>query len=79
MRVSLLYPGIIGKGWASIGQGMDSGWISHGLAILSACAQRAGHEVDLLDLRAARLGAFAREVDHSAAAGRGRHHHERGL
>jgi len=61
MRVSLLYPGIIGKGWASIGQGMDSGWISHGLAILSACAKRAGHEVDLLDLRALRGWQHLRE------------------
>ena len=61
MRVSLLYPGIIGKGWASIGQGMDSGWISHGLAMLSACAKRAGHEVDLLDLRALRGWEHLRE------------------
>ncbi len=40
MRVSLVYPGIIGKGFNSIGQGMDSGWISHGLAILAACETR---------------------------------------
>jgi len=52
MRVSLVYPGIVGKGFDSIGQGMDSGWISHGLAILGACATRAGHEVNLIDLRA---------------------------
>ena len=52
MRVSLVYPGIIGKGFGSIGQGMDSGWISHGLAILGPCAQRAGHDVNLIDLRA---------------------------
>lgn len=52
MRVSLVYPGIVGKGFDSIGQGMDSGWISHGLAILAACAQEAGHEVNLIDLRA---------------------------
>jgi len=30
---------------------MDSGWISHGLAILSAVLKREGHQVDLLDLR----------------------------
>jgi len=54
MKVSLVYPGIIGKGFHSIGQGMDSGWISHGLAILSACAKEAGHEVNLIDLRALR-------------------------
>lgn len=52
MRVSLIYPGIVGKGFDSIGQGMDSGWISHGLAILAPCATRAGHEVNLIDLRA---------------------------
>ena len=52
MKVSLIYPGIIGKGFDSIGQGMDSGWISHGLAILAPCARLAGHEVNLIDLRA---------------------------
>ena len=52
MRVSLVYPGIGGKGFDSIGQGMDSGWIGHGLAILAACARDAGHEVNLIDLRA---------------------------
>jgi len=52
MKVSLVYPGIAGKGFDSIGQGMDSGWISHGLAILSACAKQASHEINLIDLRA---------------------------
>ncbi|NLV74901.1 MAG: B12-binding domain-containing radical SAM protein [Chloroflexi bacterium] len=52
MKVCLIYPGIVGKGFDSIGQGMDSGWISHGLAILSACAKKAGHNVSLIDLRA---------------------------
>ena len=52
MKVSLVYPGIVGKGFDSIGQGMDSGWISHGLAILGACAGEAGHDVNLIDLRA---------------------------
>ncbi len=52
MRVCLIYPGIVGKGFDSIGQGMDSGWISHGVAILSACAKAAGHDVSLIDLRA---------------------------
>ncbi len=51
MHVSLMYAGIAGKGFDSIGQGMDSGWISHGLAILSAVLKREGHQVDLLDLR----------------------------
>ena len=54
MKVALIYPGIGGKGFDSIGQGMDSGWISHGLAILAGCAQEAGHEVTLIDLRALR-------------------------
>ena len=39
MNVSLVYAGIAGKGFDSIGQGMDSGWISHGLAMLSAVLQ----------------------------------------
>ena len=52
MRVALIYPGIGGKGFDSIGLGMDSGWISHGLAILAACAREAGHQVSLIDLRA---------------------------
>ncbi|MBU1879830.1 MAG: B12-binding domain-containing radical SAM protein, partial [Chloroflexi bacterium] len=54
MQTTLIYAGITGKGFDSTGQGMDSGWISHGLAILSAVAQEAGHEVNLLDLRALR-------------------------
>jgi len=52
MRVTIVYPGIGGKGFDSIGQGMDSGWIAHGAAILTACARRAGHDADLIDLRA---------------------------
>jgi len=62
MRVSLVYPGIVGKGFDSIGQGMDSGWISHGLAILAACARRAGHEVNLIDLRALKSWEHLRQV-----------------
>ena len=54
MHVSLVYAGIAGKGFDSIGQGMDSGWISHGLAILSAVLKQQGHEVDLIDLRSLR-------------------------
>ena len=54
MKVTLVYPGIAGKGFDSLGQGMDSGWISHGLAILAPCARQTGAEVDLLDLRALR-------------------------
>jgi radical SAM superfamily enzyme YgiQ (UPF0313 family) len=54
LRVTLVCAGIAGKGFDSLGQGMDSGWISHGLAILSACVKARGFEVDLLDLRALR-------------------------
>ena len=54
MKTTLVYPGITGKGFNSLGQGMDSGWISHGLAILAACAKEKGFEIDLLDLRAMR-------------------------
>ncbi len=54
MKTTLIYPGITGKGFNSLGQGMDSGWISHGLAILAACAKEKGFAVDLIDLRALR-------------------------
>ncbi len=54
MRTTLVYPGITGKGFNSLGQGMDSGWISHGLAMLAACAKAEGFALDLLDLRALR-------------------------
>lgn len=52
MRTTLIYAGIAGKGFNSLKQGMDSGWISHGLASLSAYAKSQGFEVDLIDLRA---------------------------
>ncbi len=51
MKVTLIYAGITGKGFNSVGQGMDSGWISHGLAILSAVVREKGFQVDLIDLR----------------------------
>jgi anaerobic magnesium-protoporphyrin IX monomethyl ester cyclase len=54
VKLTLVCPGIAGKGFDSLGQGMDSGWISHGLAILAPCARQAGVAVDLLDLRALR-------------------------
>jgi len=54
VRTTLVYPGITGKGFDSLGQGMDSGWISHGLAILAACVKQKGFAVDLIDLRALR-------------------------
>jgi radical SAM superfamily enzyme YgiQ (UPF0313 family) len=52
VRITLVCPGITGKGFDNLGQGMDSGWISHGLAILAACVRQKGFDVDLLDLRA---------------------------
>lgn len=52
LKATLVYPGIAGRGWNSLKQGMDAGWISHGLASLSAAAKAQGFEVDLIDLRA---------------------------
>jgi anaerobic magnesium-protoporphyrin IX monomethyl ester cyclase len=52
VKTTLVYAGIAGKGFDSLKQGMDSGWISHGLAGLSACAKSEGFDVDLIDLRA---------------------------
>jgi len=52
MKTTLIYPGIAGYGFASVGKGMEAGWISHGLAHLSAAAQAQGFDVDLIDLRA---------------------------
>ena len=54
MKVSLVYPGITGKGFDSLGEGMDSGWISHGLAMLFSAAKAKGIDIDLIDLRALR-------------------------
>ena len=52
LKTTLVYPGIAGRGFNSLKQGMDSGWISHGLACLSAAAKAQGFESDLIDLRA---------------------------
>lgn len=52
MKTTLIYAGIAGKGFNSLKQGMDSGWISHGLASLSAFARAHDFEVNLIDLRA---------------------------
>ncbi len=52
LKTTFIYPGIAGRGFNSLKQGMDAGWISHGLASLSAAAQAEGFEVDLIDLRA---------------------------
>jgi len=52
IKTTFIYPGIAGRGFNSLKQGMDAGWISHGLASLSAAAKAQGFEVDLIDLRA---------------------------
>ncbi len=54
MKLTFIYPGITGKGFNSLGEGMDSGWISHGVASLSAAVKARGFVVDLIDLRALR-------------------------
>jgi anaerobic magnesium-protoporphyrin IX monomethyl ester cyclase len=52
MKTTLIYPGIAGYGFASVGRGMEAGWISHGLAHLASAAKAQGFDVDLIDLRA---------------------------
>ncbi|MCL7451475.1 MAG: B12-binding domain-containing radical SAM protein [Anaerolineae bacterium] len=52
MNVSLIYPGIAGYGFNSLGQGMEAGWVSHGLAHISSAAKANGFDIDLIDLRA---------------------------
>jgi anaerobic magnesium-protoporphyrin IX monomethyl ester cyclase len=52
MKVTLVYAGISGLGFNSLGKGMDAGWVSHGLAHLSSAAKAQGFDVDLIDLRA---------------------------
>ena len=62
LKTTLIYPGIAGRGFNSLKQGMDAGWISHGLASLSAAAKAKGFEVDLIDLRALSSWDHFREV-----------------
>jgi anaerobic magnesium-protoporphyrin IX monomethyl ester cyclase len=52
LKVTLIYPGIAGRGFNSLKQGMDAGWISHGLASLNAAAAAEGYGANLIDLRA---------------------------
>jgi radical SAM superfamily enzyme YgiQ (UPF0313 family) len=52
LKTTLIYPGIAGQGFQSLKKGMEAGWISHGLARLSAAAKAGGFDVDLIDLRA---------------------------
>jgi len=51
VKTTLIYAGIAGYGFESLGKGMEAGWINHGLAQLAACAKAQGFEVDLIDLR----------------------------
>lgn len=52
MNTTLIYPGIAGYGFGSLGRGMEAGWVSHGLAHLSSAAKAQAFAVDLIDLRA---------------------------
>jgi anaerobic magnesium-protoporphyrin IX monomethyl ester cyclase len=52
LKTTLIFAGIAGRGFNSLKQGMDAGWISHGLASLSAAAKAQGFAVDPIDLRA---------------------------
>jgi anaerobic magnesium-protoporphyrin IX monomethyl ester cyclase len=63
MKTTLIYAGIAGYGFESLGKGMEAGWINHGLAQLAACAKAEGFEVDLIDLRGLKgWDAFRAEV-----------------
>ncbi|MEA3374859.1 MAG: radical SAM protein [Chloroflexota bacterium] len=52
LKTTLIYPGIAGQGFRSLKKGMEAGWISHGLARLSAASKAEGFDIDLIDLRA---------------------------
>lgn len=53
MNIDLVYPGLVNLGFNSIGKGgMNTNWISLGLAYLGAILRREGHQVRLHDLRA---------------------------
>lgn len=52
LKTTLIYAGIAGQGFESLKRGMEAGWISHGLARLSAAAKAQGFHIDLIDLRA---------------------------
>jgi radical SAM superfamily enzyme YgiQ (UPF0313 family) len=52
LKTTLVYPAVSIKGFGGLLQGMDGGWISHGLASISAAAKAAGFAIDLIDLRA---------------------------
>jgi len=52
VKTTLIYAGIAGRGFNCLSQGMDAGWVSHGLASISAAAKAQGFAIDLIDLRA---------------------------
>ncbi len=52
LKTTLVYPAISSKGFGTLMQGMDGGWISHGLASISSVAKAAGFSINLIDLRA---------------------------
>lgn len=54
LKTTLVYAGIAGKGFDSLKQGMDSGWIGHGLCSISSYGKSQGYPMDLIDLRALR-------------------------
>lgn len=54
LKTTLVYPALGGNGFGSLMQGMDGGWISHGLASISAAAKAKGFSVNLIDLRGLR-------------------------
>jgi radical SAM superfamily enzyme YgiQ (UPF0313 family) len=62
LKTTLIFAGIAGRGFNSLKQGMDAGWISHGLASLSAAAKAQGYAIDLIDLRALNGWDHFREV-----------------
>lgn len=52
MKITLIYPGIVGVGFNSLGKGgMDRNWINLGLTYIGACLKKNSYEVNLIDLR----------------------------
>ena len=68
IKTSLIYPGIAGYGFQSLGQGMEAGWVSHGLAHLASAAKAQGFQIDLIDLRALSGWEAFRQEPHPAYA-----------
>ena len=62
MKTTLIYTGIAGYGFGSLSRGMEAGWVSHGLASISAAAKAEDFAIDLIDLRALRDWDHLREL-----------------